>query len=180
MATFAGPVFTFVMLWIGRYLIKTGRSATHQALGLVFILGNMQFGRIYMAAMGSGDEITGVRALFLKPDHSNALIIKLITTAIVVIICLPPLITAYRFIANKRRMLVFAAFLILPLVLDTVVILILLNGLVGKGILNQVWIMGSPLLVTVWFMVCLATVLSNIRSLTGFARKNITVIMSTI
>lgn len=171
-AIFAGPLFTFTMLWIGRYWLKHGRSVQHRSLGLIFILGNMQFGRIYMAATGSGDEITGFRTLFLNPDHSNLLLIRIITVTIVSVICVPPLITAYKSIANKRKILLYAAFIILPLVLDTIIILIFLNGILEKGTLNQVWIMGTPLLVTLWFITCLLIVGTNIKPFAGFANDN--------
>jgi hypothetical protein len=168
-ATFAGPIFTFMMLWLGRYWLKYGRSVRYRSLGLVFILGNMQFGRMYMAAMGSGDEVWALRHVFLNADHSNALLIRIIGFVIVSLICLPPLIAAYRAIANKRKALVFTGFLIVPLVLDNVVILILLNSVLQKGVLNQVWVMGTPLLITIWFVLCVMVVGGNFRCLTRFA-----------
>lgn len=172
-ATFAGPIFTFAMLWIGRYWLKYGRSIQHRSLGLVFILGNMQFGRIYMAATGSGDEVSGLRALFLNPTHSNSLTIRIVTATIVATTCIPPMITAYQAIANKKKVLLYTGFIILPLILDTVVILILLNGLLETGVLNQVWIMGTPLLVSLWFALCLIIVIVNFKAFTSFARKKI-------
>jgi hypothetical protein len=171
--TFAGPVFTFIMLWLGRYWVKHGKTAEYRSLGLVFILGNMQFGRMYMAATGSGDEITGLRTLFLNADHSNALAIKIITIIIVSAVCLPPMLTAYKAISNKRKALLYAALIIMPLILDTIIILILLNGILEKGILNQAWIMGIPLLVTAWFICCSLIVIINFKSLTHFARQKV-------
>jgi len=161
MATFAGPIFTFLMLWLGWYWLKYGRSVQYRSLGLVFILGNMQFGRMYMAAM---------RHLFLNADHSNALLIRIVGFVIVSLICLPPLIVAYQAIANKRKVFVFTGFLIIPLVLDTVVILLLLNGILEKGVLTQVWIMGTPLLITLWFVLCVVVVGGSFRYLKLFAK----------
>jgi len=172
LATFAGPVFTFIMLWLGRYLVKFGQSAQHQSLGLVLILGNMQFGRMYMAAVGSGDEQWGLRQVFLNHDHSNALLIKIIGFLAVLVICLPPLITAGKAIANKRKLLVFISFLIAPLILDTVVILILLNRILQKGVLNMVLMPGTPLLITLWFVFCLAVVAANFKVIAHFALKS--------
>src|SRR5471030_2453743 len=45
-ATFAGPIFTFIMLWVGRFWLKYGKSVYYRSFGLILILGNMQFGRI--------------------------------------------------------------------------------------------------------------------------------------
>ena len=170
-ATFAGPLFTFIMLWIGRYLLKYGKSTQSGSLGLVLILGNMQFGRIYMAAMNGGDEISGLRWLFLNHDQSNAQIIRVAAVIIISIICIPPLVTAYKAIANKRKILIYTGFLIVPLVLDTVIILIFLNGLLQKGIFNQVWIMGTPLFISLWFAVCSILVFLNFKTLTHFATE---------
>ncbi|HEY4322992.1 MAG TPA: hypothetical protein VGN20_03370 [Mucilaginibacter sp.] len=171
-ATFAGPVFTFIMLWVGRYWLKYGATPQFRSLGLVFfILGNMQFGRIYMAVTGSGDEISGLRTIFLSSDHSNAQIIKTITIMIVSMICIPPLITAYKSIENKRKLLLYISFLVVPLILDTLIILILLNGLLTKGILNQVWIMETPLFITLWFIFCVLMVAINYKSLINFAKE---------
>ena len=169
-ATFAGPIFTFAMLWLGRHWLKHSRSIEIRSFGLMLIFGNMQFGRMYMAATNSGDEVWGLRSLFLNADHSNDLLIRIIGFIIVSAICLPPLITAYQSIANKRKILIYAGFLLLPLILDTVVILILLNSLLQKGILNQPAIMGTPLMITVWFAICLLIVITNFKSLTHFAK----------
>jgi hypothetical protein len=169
LATFAGPVFTFAMLWLGRYWLLHGRSVERRSLGLIFILGNMQFGRMYMAATGSGDEIWGLNFLFQNQDHSNFQAIRFIGFVIVSIVCLPPLVAAYKAISNKRKMLLYTGFLITPLILDTVVILILLNGILEKGILNTVWIIGTPLLITIWVALYSVIVATNFRSLTRFA-----------
>ena len=171
LATFAGPVFTFIMLWLGRYWLKYGASNGVKSFGFILILGNMQFGRMYMAATGSGDEVWGLRSLFLNPDHSNLLTIKIAAFLIVSVICLPPLITVYKVISNKRKILVFAGFLVIPLILDTVVILMLLNSVLQKGLLNQIWIMGTPLLVTTWFILCASIVFFNTVCLTRFAKS---------
>jgi hypothetical protein len=170
-ATFTGPSFTFIMLWLGWYLIKYSQSVQHRSLGLVLVLGNMQFGRMYMAAMGSGDEVWGLRTLFLNAAHSNFWLIKLVAFIVVSAICIPPLIAAYHAIGNKKRVLIFIGFLIIPLVLDTVIILILLNGILQHGMLNQVWIMGTPLLISLWLALCVLIVLTNYKSLTAFGKR---------
>lgn len=173
-ATFAGPVFTFAMLWLGRYWLKHGKSTSIRSLGLVFIFGNMPFGRIYMAATSSGDEVYGLRSLLLNAHHSNLPWIKLLGFVIVTLICVPPLVTVYRTIDNKRKLIIFIALLILPLVLDTVILLMFLNSLIAKGILNRVFIMGTPLLVTLWFISCLAIVSIGFKCLTHFAVERVT------
>lgn len=169
LATFAGPLFTFLMLWLGWYWVKYGKSAQYRSVGLVLIFGNMPFGRIYMAATGAGDEVWGLRSLLLNPQHTNFGMIRLLGLVLVSVICIPPLITAYRAIGNKKRVLVFIGLLILPLVLDTIVILILLNSLLTSGLLSQVWITGAPLLITFWFVVCALIVIVNFKWLRHFA-----------
>lgn len=171
-ATFAGPIFTFMMLWIGRHWVKYGKSTQYRSLGLVFFWQYAVWAQ-YMAATGSGDEVTGRRSLFLNAGHSNSSLIKIITIIIVSAICIPPLITAYKAIANKRKMLLYISLIIMPLILDTAIILILLNGLLEKGLLNQAWIIGMPLLVTLWFIMCLLIVVINSRRLTHFAKDKV-------
>lgn len=170
-ATFAGPLFTFAMLWLGRYLIKNSSFTRVGSFGLVMILGNMPFGRVYMAAMGSGDEAFGLRSLLLNAGHSNLLIIRLLNFVIVTLICLPPLITAYHCMANKHKLLLFAALLIVPLILDTVILLICLNGILSKGFLARVYFMGTPVLIQAWFITCVLIVTVNYKHLTHFAQK---------
>jgi hypothetical protein len=167
-ATFAGPIFTFIMLWLGRYWLKHGASTSIRSLGLVFILGNMPFGRIYMAATGSGDEVYGLRSLLMNASHSNLIWIKLLGFVIVALICVPPLVTAYRAIANKRKALIFIALLIVPLMLDSILLLIALNGILAKGFLNQVYVLGTPLLIQIWFICCVAIVIVGYKGLTHF------------
>jgi len=168
-ATFAGPLFTFVMLWLGSYWLTYGRTSTIRSLALVFIFGNMPFGRLYMAAMGSGDELFGLGSLFINADHSNLWLIRLAGFLIVALFCIPPIIMAYKAIAGKNKLLIFISLLIIPLILDTIILLILLNGLLSKGILSQIFLMGTPLLVTLWFAGCLSIVLPNYKSLLNFA-----------
>lgn len=123
---------------------------------------------MYMAATGSGDEVWASRRLLLNHDRSNASVITLVVFLAISLICLPPLITAYKTIANRRRWLIFAGFLIVPLILDTAIILFLLNGTLRKGVLSQVWIMGTPLLITYWLVVCCIVVGTNFNLLTHF------------
>lgn len=170
-ATFAGPVFTFIMLWLGRYLINHGDSIEAISLGLVFVFGNMPFGRMYMALMGSGDEVYGLRSLLLNPQHSNLIFIRLLGFAIVTIFCLPPLVTAWKFVANKRKTLVFAGLLIVPLILDTLILLIGLNNLLTKGILSEVYLLGTPILIQIWFVACAISVVTGYKCLTRFAKQ---------
>jgi hypothetical protein len=168
-ATFTGPIFTFLMLWIGRYFIKNKNSKSQKAFGLVLILGNMQFGRILMAALGSGDEVWGLKSIFLDESQSNFWIIRLGTTIVISLICVPPLITAYKAISNKNKIVLFAGLLLIPLILDTVVILIGLNGLLQSGFLSTIWIMNTPALVLIWFVICLLIVGFNFKTLIKFA-----------
>jgi membrane protein YdbS with pleckstrin-like domain len=57
---------------------------------------------------------------------------------------------AYKLIENKYKIAWFIMFLILPMVLDLLIVLGVMNTLLEKGVLNKYWILGSPILVTVW------------------------------
>ena len=62
-STFAGPIFTFIMIWIGTILISKTKTENQKAIGFSLIFANMPFARILTASMGSGDEVWGLNQL---------------------------------------------------------------------------------------------------------------------
>jgi hypothetical protein len=145
LATFAGPVFTFLMIWIGTRLIAGGKSEKQKAMGFSLIFANLPFARILTGSMGSGDEIWGLN--YILNDHSLAWATELLLILLFTII---PLWRAYKIIDNNRKIIWFLGFLILPTILDILIVLGIMNSLLKNGILSDYWILGSPILVTVW------------------------------
>ncbi len=109
-ATIAGPLFSdYMLMWIGMFML---RSEKYGLAGFSLIFASMPLGRFW--ALSGGDErfyglwisqLTGLNEKF-----SNVLSIL-----IVLLILVPPLVAVYKSIANSRRLIVFSAFLVLPL-----------------------------------------------------------------
>jgi len=133
------------MIWIGTFLIGQEKTGNQKALGFSLIFANMPFARILTASMGGGDEVWGLNQL-LK-NHSLAWTIGLILILAITII---PLIKAYKLIENKRKIGWFLLFFLTPTFIDLLLVLGLMNTLLEKGVLSNYWILGSPVLVTLW------------------------------
>jgi hypothetical protein len=154
--TYAGPIFTFLMLWIGALLLKEQNTKAQKSFGLALIFGSLASIRILNALFGMGDEIFATRQLL--GDRALAWTIGFSS---ILMITGYPLYKAYITIANKRRLLWFLGLLIIPIVLDIGVVLFFLNTLLENKILSEYWILGSPMIVTLWtFLVTAILVLS--------------------
>jgi len=145
LATIAGPLFSFALMWVGWYLLKK-QSPEKKAIGFALVFANIPFGRITTVMMGGGDEMVVTRH-FLQPLLGRTAMI-LICTTILLLAGVPPVVRAYKTINNKFRWLYIAGFLTLPLVLILLYVLTFLNGLLLKGVLSAPFIMGTPLLIT--------------------------------
>jgi len=145
LSTFAGPLFTFTMIWAGVNLIGKNRSDRQKAIGFSLIFANLPFARILTASMGSGDEVWGLNNLLGNKTFAWPLGLMLVS-----MLSLFPLWKAFKLIENKRKVGWFLLFLILPILVDISVVLGLMNTLLAKGIFSKYWILGSPKIVTVW------------------------------
>jgi hypothetical protein len=145
LSTFAGPLFTFAMIWIGYALLASQRSNEQRALGFSLIFANMPIARIITAAMGGGDEAWGVNHL-----TGNFELSRVIGLTAILLLSVPPMVRAFRSIANAKRIGWFLLFLLAPMFIDLLLVLGVMNTLLEQGILADYWILGSPMLVTLW------------------------------
>jgi hypothetical protein len=159
-ATFAGPLFTFLMIWAAAALIEPNKTDEQKALGFSLIFANLPFARIIGAAMGSGDEVWGMNSVL--ENRSLAWILGLF---IILLASITPLWKAYKFIENKQKIAWFLLFLIVPIVVDLLIVLGLMNTLVERGILSEYWVLGSPKIVTVWTIAVTALYLLTKRNI---------------
>ena len=166
-ATVAGPVFTFIVIWIGYFMIQKNESVNSIALGFSLIFASLPFARILNATLGIGDEITVLNEL-LK-NHTLAWLIGLVGILLITVF---PLIKAYKLIGNKNKIGLFLLFLLGPTVLYIIVILIFLNTLLSNGVLSDYWILGSPKLVSVWTFSVLLLLLTTWRNIYKISAKN--------
>jgi hypothetical protein len=165
-STLAGPLFTFIMLWIGAWMLKKNHTTQRKAWGFSLIFANLPFGRILNPFLGGGDEVYTLRKFIENDNLAWGLGLGgiLLCTAY-------PLYKAFISIENKRRIGWFLLFLILPLAIDLLVVLGLMNTLLEKGIAAKDWILGSPLLVTLWtFLVTLTFILMR-KSICTLGKK---------
>lgn len=151
LATFAGPAFSFAMMWWGAFMTNN-ISIGRKSLGFALIFANMPFARILTASFGSGDEVYALNQVL---DNYN--LAWFLGLTIVLGLASYPLIKGFKMIKNKK-IGYFLLFLLAPMAIDIVVVLIGLNGLLNMGILDEYWILGSPKLVSLWtfFVVIIA------------------------
>jgi hypothetical protein len=137
-ASLAGPFFSFLMMWIGVFLLKN-QSYAYKLFGFFLIFGNKAFARIFTALMGSGDEITALKIIF---NDLQPVTIKIIGAVIVLLFALPPLIFAYKSLKQRYAWLIVIGFSVLPLVFQQFYQFKMLNSFLKSGFLAQIHFMG--------------------------------------
>ena len=103
--TLSGPVLTYGLAWFGMFLL---RSPKYKLFAYALIFASFAHLRFIQTLTGRGDELILAQQWF---GISNRGIVALI----VFLIGLPPVIAAFRAIANRRRVLVFIVSWLLPL-----------------------------------------------------------------
>jgi hypothetical protein len=163
-STFGGPIFSFLIIWLGTFLLSEEKTDKQKAMGFSLIFANLPFARILTAAIGGGDEVFGFSVLL-----RNIPLAWIIGLLFILLITIIPLFKAYNLINNKRKIGWFLLFFLLPTFIYLLLVLGVMNTLLAKGILSNYWILGSPILVTVWtiFVVVIFVITkSNIYKLT--------------
>lgn len=107
-ATWAGPIFTYALIWFGAYRLRQPDPALRQ-LGFALIFANFPINRIGFALMHANDEQYVTWTAFTHSAWGFWL-----TNVAIWLCAIPPLVFAYRAIANRRRLLWFLGFFILP------------------------------------------------------------------
>jgi len=143
--TAAGPIFSMALAWIGMFLINN-QDSKKQSFGLALIWGNVPQARIITVFMGGGDESVVFRYMTLGTEAEPYF--RYLAYVTVLILALPPIIASFRAVKNKRGWLFNIGFMVLPLLVLGTYGFIILNGLLEKGFLDDVWIMGTPLFIT--------------------------------
>lgn len=166
LATLAGPLYSFSIIWIGYYLL-TRAAPTTKSVGFALVVSSMPFSRVLTPLFGGGDEIFVLRRLGV--DHSIAWVLVLVT---VLALLIPPVVKIYNLIENQRKLLWMIGLLLVPFLMIGAVVFAVLQGMILKrGILDETWIMGSPMLVTLWLCTVIATLLVFGKQITGLLRQ---------
>lgn len=143
--TAAGPIFSMTLAWTGMFMLKDNQSGK-QSLGFFLIWANVPQARIMTVFMDGGDEMLVLRNLTMNTSAESYF--RYLAYAVVLIMALPPIVASFRAIRNQRRWLYNLGFMILPLVIIGAYGFVFLNELLERGLLSEVWIMGTPLFIT--------------------------------
>ena len=149
-ASIAGPLFTYIMIYIGYYFLSNryDNLPGKKSVGFALIFANMPFARILTAMLGGGDELMELK--FFLGDYLGNNMLWALAIVMVTAIVLPALVRAWNSIDSSQRLWGFLGFFFIPVAFDILVVIIGLNKLYDLGVLNQPGIIGSPLFVNLW------------------------------
>ena len=105
LVTLSGPALTYGLAWVGMFLL---RSEKNKLFAYTLIFASFAHLRFIQTLTGRGDEL-------ILADGWFEITSRAIVALVVFLIGLPPVITAFRAIANRRRVLVFLGSWLLPL-----------------------------------------------------------------
>ena len=167
LATLAGPLVNYVIIWSGWALMYPENPPEKQSVGFSLVFAAMPFPRIMGALTGGGDETGALRQLFQRANGNNHYFVAGAGLAIVLALCLPALIRIFVLVTGwAQRMLILPAFLILPGLVDHWLVGGELNRLLAQGVLSRQMLRGgTQLLVFVWLAVILLIYLITRKSL---------------
>lgn len=154
-----GPLFNYVMIWVGAILLKKAKSAQQAAWGFALIFASLPMARLITAVFGGGDELGVVSHLVSSAWLARAIVV----TAIIALIGYP-IKLVYDALNHRFKWLYILGFLFVPMLLEGLVVLGFFNYLYAQGIWAEIWLMGMPKLVV-------AVLLVDIVVLIFFGRK---------
>lgn len=135
-ATYAGPLFSFAMMYVGAHYLATGRSPYRRHLGFALIFAQLPLQRMLMPFFRMNDEYIATVSLFGNTPLNFWLVILVVWG-----ICIPPLHRAYVAIENRHRLWWFLFYLTLfPLLLFGPPFMILEYLMVERGALDRPFI----------------------------------------
>ncbi|TFF40823.1 hypothetical protein [Mucilaginibacter psychrotolerans] len=168
--TIFGPVFSYVCMWIGFFMLRTDNKRLWPAAFLL-VVGNVAFARVLTAALGGGDETTVLKALLaVQPIW----FIKALGFVLVFSLAFPPLYMVYKRLANKHRVGVLAAFCVLPLIIMMLYEFILLGKVIEAGVLPQAHFLGIADFIYVHTALMAVVVFIFRKTLFGASSKSLT------
>jgi hypothetical protein len=103
----AGPLLSYILCCTGAMMLLAGR---HQLLGFGLVAATLPYMRMLSAWTGGGDESVIARQLLGPGNH------RLLVGTIVTAIVFPPLVIAYRSLANPRRPLIYFLAVLIPFI----------------------------------------------------------------
>lgn len=144
--TLSGPLLTYGLAWLGMFLLRTRR---YSVFAYALIFASFAHLRFIQTLTGMGDELVLAQQWFGVTNQAAV-------AAIVFLIGLPPVIAAWRSIANERRLPVFIGSWLLP-------IFVLFVQLFGDKFLFEVSDLGTRLgsFLGIWLIVLMVDLLAS-------------------
>ncbi len=131
-ATYAGPLFSFLMMYVGAYLVRAGSSDYRRHLGFAMIFAQLPLQRMVMPLFRMNDEFHASVHLF-----GDTPLTFWGTASVVWLVAVPPLVVAYRGIENRWKTAWFLFYLVLfPYLLWGPVFGLLEFLMVNRGVLD--------------------------------------------
>lgn len=130
--TFSGPVFSFLMMYVGAYLLRNGEGDERKHLGFALIFAQIPWARLTGPLFHQNDEWWAVIHLWGRSDFN-----WWVTLITIWVICAPPLIVAYKAIQNRYAWLWLFFFIIFPIILVGPFFFTLEYLMLEKGVLSQ-------------------------------------------
>ena len=167
---FAGPMVTYIIIWLGWWLMNWRHTAKQQSLGFSFLFATIPFVRILAASAGGSDETYGLRQLFQHADKSNSHAIALTGLISIIILTGPPFLRAFIRLRNwKEKLILFPAFLLLPMFIDKWTYRGL-NKIAATGFLGNEILPGISMLVIAWSLFLLLILLLAYKNIMAFLK----------
>ena len=153
LATLAGPLFSCTLMWLGAIFFCKSNNNLNQSFGFSLVFANLPFARIFTALTGGGDEKVVIR--FLLGENSPVITSKTVAAVLVLLICVPPVILVFKKLKNSNRFWIVFGFLTIPLIYGMLYHHMFLNSLLQKGIGANTFILGTPDIILVHFVLML-------------------------
>jgi hypothetical protein len=159
LVTLSGPLLTYGLAWFGILLL---RSPKLRLFAYALIFASFAHLRFIQTLTGRGDEL-------ILAQEWLGITSRLIVAGMVLLIGLPPIIAAYRVIANGRRRLIFIFSWLLPLPVLFVLLFgnAILFGVNGDQVQRaslfgiQLIVLITDLIATVLFVILMSRVLHS-------------------
>lgn len=144
LATLAGPLFSWALMWAGVWLVRSGTEEGRWT-GLALIFAPNPLGRLLPALVGGGDEGVLARALVGGPGMAARGVV-IVAAALFV---LHPLLYAWHALPERRRLGWFLTLFASGILVTGPLLFALGNGLLARGVLASPGLLGAPILVEI-------------------------------
>lgn len=162
-ATASGPMFTYLLVWVGWWLMRKRATLAQQSFGFALVWANVPFARLFTVLMKGGDE--GVITRAIVGQSKLPIGVWLVEIVVILLLVVPVFVRAWQLLAVQKRLGVFISFLIGPMLIEFISMHKIGNQLLAKGVFAQESILGSPLLVNIWNGMWLTLLLIIFRNL---------------